>query len=414
MGGFLDDRQVPVKPATATSTATVSCAEEKYDSMTLPKLLIVVNDIPFFLSHRMPLAMAALAQGYEVAVAAPGHQAAAQIEQAGITFFDVPMPRNRGTLTREIRAVGTLYRVLSRFRPDVVHLVTAKPVIFGGLLCRFRRVPVLAAISGLGHVFADKGIKSRMARMGLLLGYRLSLKRRDTLAIFQNAANLATFQAAGIVSDRFVMIRGSGVNLADFDPTPPANGLPVVLLPARMIWTKGIGEFVEAARILRARGSGARFVLAGHNDPGNPASIDDSQLNAWNEEGVVEWIGYHADIAGLLRTTDLVVLPSYYPEGLPKTIVDAAAAGRAVVTTDVPGCRDAIVDGQTGLLCRARDAEDLAEKIEALLEDPARRLDMGRRARAFAEREYDIENVVKIHLDCYGNLIGQSASKSDE
>lgn len=381
--------------------------------MPLPKLLIVVNDVPFFLSHRMPIALAALACGYEVGVAAPSHPRAAQIEDAGITFFEMPMPRNRGSLSRELRAVGTLWRILSRFRPDVVHLITAKPIIFGGILCRLRGIPVLAAVSGLGHAFVHDDLKSRIARAALLAGYRLSVKHRGALAVFQNSANLAIFQKAGIVGDRYIMIRGSGAKLSDFDPAPPTSDPPMVLLPARMIWTKGIAEFVEAARILHARGCRARFVLAGRNDPGNPANIEEERLKAWNLQGPVEWIGYRADIAALLKQANLVVLPSYYPEGLPKTIVDAAAAGRATVTTDVPGCRDAIVAGQTGLLCRARDAVDLAEKIEELLGDPQRVLDMGRQARAFAEREFDIEAVVKTHLECYDNLIGTLGNRSD-
>ena len=372
--------------------------------MSRPKLLIVVNDVPFFLSHRLPVGVAARQAGYDVAVAAPLHPRAAEIEASGIAFYEIPMPRNRGSLLGEVRAAARLWQVLSRYRPDVAHLVTAKPIIFGGILCRLRGIPVLAAVSGLGHIFVSDDLKSKLAATALLAGYGAALRRRRALAIFQNADNLEVFRKAGIVDHRFIMIRGSGADLAAFDPAPPANEMPLVLMPSRMLWTKGVAEFVEAARLLRLRGCTARFVLAGNNDPGNPANIEESQLRAWADEGAVEWIGYQPDVAALLKRADLVVLPSYL-EGLPKTIVDAAAAGRPCVTTDVPGCRDAIVDGETGLLCKVRDVADLADKTEELLRHPRRMLEMGRKARDFAEREYDIHSVIRAHLECYDTLI---------
>jgi glycosyltransferase involved in cell wall biosynthesis len=224
--------------------------------------------------------------------------------------------------------------------------------------------------------------------------------------IFQNPHNREIFERAAIVGRRAVTIRGSGADLALFDPSPCINEEPVVALPARMLWTKGVGEFVEAAKILRASGVRARFMLAGDTDAGNPASIEAAQLRSWDESGAVEWIGYRTDIAAFLREIDLVVLPSYL-EGLPKTIIDAAAAGRATVTTDVPGCRDAIVDQETGLLVRVRDSGDLAEKIAVLLHDTERRRAMGRAARDFAEREFAIERIVDQHLDSYARLLGE-------
>jgi glycosyltransferase involved in cell wall biosynthesis len=371
----------------------------------LPKLLIIVNDVRFFISHRLPLAIAARDSGYDVAVAAPSHPTAEQIVAEGIAFYDLPLPRKRGAIISELRGIVAVWKLLALTKPNVVHLVTAKPIIFGGIISRLRRVPALAAISGLGHVFIFDDFKSRIARRALLLGYSLALRRRRrVLTIFQNTHNLELFQKAGIVGSRYILIRGSGTRLADFNPAPSNNGSPVVLLPARMLWTKGVAEFVEAARMLRARGCSASFVLAGAGDPGNPANIEDRQLRAWNTEGVVEWIGHQSDVARLLKETDIVVLPSYL-EGLPKTIVDAAAAGRPCVTTDVPGCRDAIIDGVTGLLCRARDAEDLAEKIALLLANPDLRSEMSRQARLFAEREFNLERVIEQHLECYRTLI---------
>jgi glycosyl transferase family 4 len=192
--------------------------------------------------------VAARDSGYRVEIAAPPHPDAERIGAEGMGFRDLPLPRKRGRLMSELRAIAMMWNILSVTKPDVVHLVTAKPIIFGGILCRLRGIPVLAAISGLGHVFVFDDLKSRVARQALLLGYRLSLKRKRALAIFQNSHNLALFKKAGIVGTRYVLIRGSGASLEDFDPAPSGNAVPVVLLPARMLWTKGIAEFVEAAR----------------------------------------------------------------------------------------------------------------------------------------------------------------------
>jgi glycosyltransferase involved in cell wall biosynthesis len=372
--------------------------------MRRPKLLFVVNDAPFFISHRLVLAIAARDAGYEVAVACPAHPCTDRFAKEGLGYWELPMPRKRGHLGRELAAAWRLFAILRGFRPNLAHLITAKPVIVGGIFCRILGVPVLAAISGLGHMFIEEDAKTRAVRRIILWGYRLALKRRRALVIFQNPHNREIFERAGIVGQRAVTIRGSGADLTQFDPSPSGNDVPVVALPARMLWTKGVGEFVEAAKILLMAGVRARFILAGDTDAGNPASIDVAQLRLWNETGAVEWIGYRADIATFLRESDIVVLPSYL-EGLPKTIVDAAAAGRATVTTDVPGCRDAIVDQETGLLARVRDSDDLAAKIALLLGDPARCRAMGRAARAFAEREFAIERIVEQHLDCYARLL---------
>jgi glycosyltransferase involved in cell wall biosynthesis len=365
-----------------------------------PKLLIVVNDLPFFISHRLPIAVAACGAGYRVVVAAPAHADSEKLTAYGIEFAGISMPRKRGSLSGELGAIRSLWRLLAEQEPDVAHLITAKPIIFGGIACRLRGIPAVAAISGLGHVFLLQSRKAHIARKLLLLGYRLALKHRRALTIFQNRHNLETFQAAGIIERRFVMIRGSGADLEQFDPSPSTNETPAVILPARMLWTKGVREFVEAARILRSRGYKATFLLCGNNDPGNPANIEQSQLSSWNSEGIVQWVGYRADIAAVLRQADIVALPSYL-EGLPKTLIDAAAAGRPCVTCDVPGCRDAIEPGVTGLLCEPRHAEHLADTIAVLLDDRQMREEMGRRARELAEREFDIRQVISKHLDCY-------------
>lgn len=370
------------------------------------RLLYIVNDAGFFCSHRLPIALAAQAAGYAVAVACPVDAKAARITAAGLEHIDLPLGRGRLDPLGEVTALRALDRIVGQFAPALVHLITSKPIIYGGLVTRRRRIPAVAAVSGLGHVFIDDSPKSRLLRQAALVGYRLAMDRPGLHPIFQNRDNLALFEQAGAVREAPTLIRGSGTDLVRFDPTPANNTVPRLVLPARMLYAKGVAEFVEAARMLRAQGVQAEFVLVGDPDPANPASIPEAQLRAWDAEGVVRWEGYRADIEEVLRQSDIVVLPSHN-EGFPKTLVDAAAAGRAVVTNDVTGCRDAIVPGETGLLVTPFDVADLARGMRELIEDSDKRQAFGAAGRKLAEQHYAIEAIVAQHLALYRKALGQ-------
>lgn len=369
------------------------------------RILYVVNDAGFFCSHRLPIAVQARSEGFEVAVACPEHQAVERIVAAGLRH--IPLALGRGTIDPmgELEALRALDRIFGEFQPDLAHLITSKPIIYGGLISRRRRVPAVAAVSGLGHVFIDDSPKARMLRQFALLGYRAAMNRRGLFPIFQNSDNLALFREAGAVREEPTMIRGSGTDLTQFDPTPADNVLPRVVLPARMLYAKGVAEFVQAARMLREAGVEAEFVLIGDPDPANPASVPEEQLRAWDAEGCVRWAGYRADISEALREADIVALPSHN-EGFPKTLVDAAAAGRAIVTNDVTGCRDAILPGETGLLVRPHDAASLAAGMRQLIEDKDKRLAFGAAGRKLAEERYGIDRIIAQHLDLYRKVIG--------
>jgi glycosyltransferase involved in cell wall biosynthesis len=235
--------------------------------------------------------------------------------------------------------------------------------------------------------------------------YRLALGNRNLRVIVQNADDHDSLaRAASLQGEKVVMIPGCGVDLSAFTPAPPPPGVPVIVMAARLLRDKGVHEFVAAARILKARGSRARFLLVGDPDAGNPTSIDEPELAAWRNETAIELLGYRTDIAQVFGRAHVVVLPSYR-EGLPKVLIEAAACGRAVVTTDVPGCRDAIEPGVTGLLVPARDAASLASAIERLLLDAGLRDRMGRAGRQLAERKYAIAKVVSAHMDVYRDLM---------
>lgn len=369
------------------------------------RILYVVNDAGFFRSHRLPLAAAMRDQGYTVAIACPGDSKAAQFSAEGLIHLDFPLARGKIGLRGEIHALRALNRLIADFAPDLVHLITSKPVIYGGMIIRWRKIPAVAAISGLGHVFIDDSLRSRILRAAALVGYRLALRRRGIFGIFQNRDNMSLFQRNGALFEEPVLIRGSGTQIGLFDPVPANNGVPRIVLPARMLLSKGVAEFVEAARILRGQEIAGEFLLVGDPDPSNPATVSADQLQSWHDEGIVQWQPYRADIEQVLQDSDIVVLPSYN-EGFPKTLVDAAAAGRAVVTSDVTGCRDAIIPGVTGLLAAPRNAVDLAARIAELLGDPARRLAMGQAGRKLAEEEFAIEKITAQHLALYARAVG--------
>lgn len=365
-------------------------------------LLFVVNVDWFFVSHRLALAEGALRQGYKVHLATTFTGPTAQIEALGITLHPIELARSGTGVASEWRSFWQIVRVLRSVRPDIVHLVTIKPVLFGGIAARWLRVPsVIAAVSGLGSVFVRRGARAALARYLLLRLYRLALHTPRVTAIFQNEDDMRVIsEAAALPATQCALIRGSGVDLARFPAMPLPAGTPVAIMAARLLVDKGVREFVAAARELRARGLVARFCLVGTVDLESLAAISADEIEAWRSEGVVELLGHREDMPQVLTMAHLVVLPSYR-EGLPKVLVEAAACARAVVTTDVPGCRDAIEPGVSGLLVPARDSLALADAMARLLQDRALCERMGHANRALAERSFGLEQVVQQHLHLY-------------
>ena len=373
------------------------------------KLLFVVNVDWFFISHRLPIALAAIEHGYSVHIATGLTDRLAELQQHGLIVHPLKMDRSSTGLHGVLRNLLELWQVFKSVRPDVIHLVTIKPVLLGGIVARLTRMPaVVAAVSGLGFVFIDKGLKASIRRWLIGTLYRLALGHRTMKVIFQNRDDLRSVTELAPLSDRKVaMIRGSGVDLASYAHLPLPEGAPVVVLAARLLVDKGVREFVEAARSLKSRSCPARFVLVGTVDLANPASLTQPEVDAWVKEGVVEWWGHRSDMPGVLSAARIVVLPSYR-EGMPKVLLEAAACGRAVITTDVPGCRDVIEPGVTGLLVPVRNAVALADAMEDLINDPAGCIELGNAGRKLAETAFDVRQVVEKHMHIYEELIGQS------
>jgi glycosyltransferase involved in cell wall biosynthesis len=369
-----------------------------------PRLLFVVNVGWFFLSHRLPLARAAVARGYDVHVACgvESPQEASDITAAGFTFHDLRLVRSSTSIFGALGVAARIRAVVRAVEPDVVHLVSVKTILLGGLvLPRRRSMRIVAAFSGLGHVFTDRRVRTRLLRAVLMRVYRFALRGERCSVIFQNGDDRAVFVDGGVVpADRTTLIRGVGVELARFDPAPVRGKRPRVLLPARMLREKGVLEFAEAARILRDRGVVADFVMAGGPDPQNPSSLTVEDLRRLEQTCGVRWLGHCADMTARYAEATIVCLPSYR-EGMPKVLAEAAAAGRPIVTTDVPGCREAVEAGVNGLLVPPHDGQAIADAIASLLADDERLGQMAAASRELAVRRFDERLLIERTLSLY-------------
>lgn len=374
----------------------------------MTRLLYLVNIPRFFVSHRLPLALAARDAGYEVHVATAGDDAAniAAIHAAGLPFHPLPLRQHGTNPLQEAAAFSAIWKLYRALKPDIVHQVTIKAVLYGGAAARLARVPaVVNAVTGLGYVFTETGARAALLRAGSRAAYRLAFGHPNSLTIFQNPDDLAQFVAHKLLPpERAVLIKGSGVDLDEFQPLPEPDGAPVVLYAGRLLWLKGVGEFVEAARLLRAEGVSARFVMVGYGEPGNPINVPPETLAAWEAEGAVELWGRRSDMPQVYAQVHIVCLPSYR-EGIPRVLIEAGACGRAVVAADVSGSRDVVRDGQNGLLVPPRDAPALAAALRRLIEDGALRRRLGARGRAIVSAEYSFDRVAAETLAVYARLL---------
>lgn len=371
----------------------------------MAKLLYLITEDWFFCSHFLERGRAARAAGYEVVVAARPNRHVAQIEAAGLRFVPLRFERNGVNPIYELK---TLLRVAALYRkeqPDLVHHIALKPIVYGALCgLLFRRIQVINAPVGMGFVFSSASALARALRPVIMGVLRLCLATSRSQVVFENRDDLAAFVSSGTVpQERAHLIRGAGVDLQLFVPVPEPAGPVRILLPARMLLDKGVREFVTAARQLRQAGVRAEFLLAGGTDS-NPASIPEAQLQQWHDSGDVIWLGQVTDMAAVLRDVHIVCLPSYR-EGLPKALLEALAAGRAVVSTDVPGCREVVQPGHNGLLVPARDAAALADALRHLIDDPVLRQTFGAHGRRMAEQWFSNEAVIAQTLRLYGQQI---------
>ena len=380
----------------------------------MKKVLFVVNDAAFFISHRLPIAKTLINSGYEVHLATSGENLPIY-NVTGLKFHKFRVTRQGQRPLSELWLIWELYKLFVSLKPDLVHLVTIKPYLYGGIAARMAKVPsVVSAVSGLGFVLMAEGFKAKFLRILLYPLYKFSFSHKNQLVIFQNkddAEFLVNWEVVPFSNVR--LIRGSGVDLNIYRNVAEPKGKIIVTFVARLLVDKGIREFIEASRILYSEGSKVEFWVAGDLDEGNPESININELQSWKVLPNVRVIGFHKNIAGLYAESNIACLPSYR-EGLPKSLVEAAACGRAVVTTDVPGCRDAIEANETGLLVPIKNAKALAEAIKYLAKKPNLRKRMGAAGRALAEKNFVIEKIVDEHMKVYHRLLDQKTPKKNQ
>ncbi|HEY5158442.1 MAG TPA: glycosyltransferase family 4 protein [Anaerolineales bacterium] len=358
------------------------------------KALLFANTDWYLYNFRRDLALGLLAHGDDVVLLSPPGEYAARLKQMNFRWLEFPLERRGMNPMAELGTLARLVRLYRRERPDLVHHFTIKCVLYGTLAARLAGVrAVVNSITGLGYVFLPGGLWKRILRFFVCLWYRLIL--HGTQVIFENDDDRQTFLRYGFIHpEDGHLIPGVGVDTIRFRPSPLPEGIPVVLLAARLLWDKGVGEFVEAARHLCSDGVQARFALAGRTDPGNPASISDVQIKTWRDEGVIEWWGWFEDMSLALAKITIFCLPSYYREGLPTVLMEASACGRPVITTDWSGCRDAIRNGVSGLLVRERDVTALSDALRKLIGSPALCREMGSAGRNLVEEMFSSEKII--------------------
>ena len=367
-------------------------------------ILFIVNSDWFFLSHRLPIAKKTLEKGYSVHLACEISEKRKELEKYEIKLHDIKIKRSSTSLISSVFLFLKILKLYKKIKPDLIHLVTIKPVIIGGLAAYLikKSTKLVMSITGLGYIFIDKGIKAFIRKKIIIFFYKLVFNHNYLKIIFQNKTDLVNIcKLTNLPKDKTILIPGSGVDLSEYKQTKIPLTYPIVLFPARLLSTKGIYEFIEAADKLKNL---ARFVIVGKHDIQARNCIDLRELYEFQKEGIIEYWGESNDMPNILQQSSIVVLPSYR-EGMPKSLLEAAACGRPIVTTNVPGCRETILDGITGILVKAYDSDSLTKGIKKLLKNPNLICSMGQASRNLAEQKFDIKKVVKKHLEIYQFLL---------
>lgn len=372
------------------------------------KLILFANTDWYLWNFRRSLALSLRDAGHDVLLVSPDGPYGAKLRALGLRWQPLPMDRRSLNPLHEALLLMHLVRLLRRERPDIVHGFTIKCAVYGSLAARVAGVPGrVNAVAGMGYVFTSEDAKARLLRPVVRALLRVALGGQGARLILQNPDDVALFKRAGLVDPAAVrLIEGSGVDTRRFAPdSGRAGNTPLrVLLPARLLWDKGLAEYAQAARLLRARNVPVELLLAGDPDPGNPAAVPESDVRTWVEQGLLQWLGHVDDMPALLRSVDIVALPSYR-EGLPKGLIEAGASGCALIATDVPGCREVVEHEADGLRVPVRDGIALADAIERLVRDAPLRTRLAAAARAKAIARFDERSVIARTLDVYRELV---------
>lgn len=373
------------------------------------KLLFVVNVDWFFVSHWLPLARAAKLAGYEVHVATTPTDKADASLTAEFTCHNLTIDRSGVNPFSELKSAYAIYQLLKQVKPDIVHLMTIKPILYGGLAARLARVPaVVVGVTGLGFVFISNKTHVKLLRYLVVQFYKLAFNHKNIFVTFENESDKAYFLQEKLVNESQVsVVNGAGVDLDVFHYTTERTDKTIITFAGRLLRDKGFFELIAAANIIKSSyGDRVEFWIVGLPDPVNPASITQAELDKLHAEKIVTFLGFQPNIADIFSKSNVVVLPSYR-EGLPKVLIEAAACGRAVITTDVPGCRHAIIPNVTGLLVPPKQVAPLVEAISRVIENVDFRLQLGLKGRELAEQRFAVDKISADYIYMYNKLLSR-------
>jgi len=379
------------------------------------KLFIVVSEDWSFFSHRLSLALSAINNGFDVTVLTRVDKFDKKFKEKGINVINVNFKRSLKTPLTDFFNLIRLINIFRKEKPDIIHNVALKTILLGSIAGLFSRDSLIVnAFTGLGYVFSSDQLRARIIRIFIIPLFQLIIRRKNYWCIFQNPDDMNLFNQLGISkAERTVLIRGSGVDINEFSKKPDKNSTPVVMLASRMLWDKGIGEFVEVAKRMCRNNVEVKFVLVGAADTNNPMSIPSSTLNKWNHENYIDWKGHHNNMPEALSSASIICLPSYR-EGLPKVLLEAAAISRPLIATNVPGCREIVRDGYIGILVNLKDTDSLYNAIKSLVVDDKMRKKMGNNSRELVESEFSSEIINSQTLKLYERMKNTSFSMKEQ
>lgn len=373
------------------------------------KIFYTLNHPKYFLSHRINLAKEAQKKGYEIHVIGPPGEGVYDIESFGIIYHQINLDRKSFNILKNLRTFFEILAIYRKLKPDIVHQMTIKPIIFGSIAAKIAGVPfVVNSINGLGYLFSRHGLGKTFLKSIALIFYRFSFMIKNDITIFQNSDDCRYFLRKKIVTQKnSIVIRGSGVDPNIFCYKNPPKGVPVILLASRMIRNKGIETFVDASRKLKEEGFHIKFVLVGQTDVGNPDAIAESTIKNWADEGYVEWLGFQSDMPKIFALSNIVCLPSFYREGIPKSLIEAASCGRPIITTDMPGCNEIVISGYNGFLIKPESTSDLVDAIKKCIDNFTQLNELGLNGRKLVISYFSLDMVIKQTLDVYKKLVSR-------
>jgi len=368
-----------------------------------PVILYIISEDWYFLSHRLQLALAAIKNGYKVVLLTNLCSCKDKISSYGIKVINYDISRGSINPIKDLKSIFAIRKIIKRVNPDIIHSVALKPVLYGGIAVRWSgRKKYVSALAGLGFIYSSSTLKARVLKYFVNIVLKWLLSQKNVYTIVQNKADKRILMEQGGVSEnQLTLIRGSGVDTKRFAYSSESSGVPVIAFVSRMLWDKGIGDLVEACEILDRKGIQYKLLLVGDSDLKNPGSVSEAQLREWGEKKNISWIGRVNDIDRIWREANLCVLPTSYGEGLPKSLLEAASSGRAIVTTDTPGCSDVVIDGENGLLVPIKNVETLAQAIGKLLSNTDLRTKMGVKGRERVLKYFDEKIIIKQTLALY-------------